>query len=77
LEKGLETDDTSKMKPLEYYTQEHELEAQYRGFKRRAKSEKRTIQDVMDEWFNKNKKLHRLKPKEVEIVKNKVLGYSS
>jgi hypothetical protein len=76
-EKGMEFVDSSDLTPLEYYTQEHEIEAQFKGFRRRAKSEKRTLQDVMDEWFKKNKKLHRLKPKEIQIVKNKILGYSS
>ena len=65
--------DDEDLTPLEYYTQDHEIEAQYRGFKRRAKKEYRTIENVMDEWFDKNKNLHRLTPDEVEIVKEKIL----
>jgi len=65
--------DDEDLSPLEYYTQEHELEAQYRGFKRRAKKEYRTIENVIDDWFEKNKNLHRLTPNEVEIVKEKIL----
>ena len=73
-EKGYDfPDEDEDLSPLEYYTQEHEIEAQFAGFNRRAKKEHRTIEDVMDEWFEKNQELHRLTSKEVEIVKEKIM----
>lgn len=62
-------------KPYDYYTQHHELEAQYNGFMRRAKAEKRSLDSVMDEWFRKNKKYHGLKQKQVDKLKKKIAGF--
>jgi hypothetical protein len=72
-EKGYDFPEDEDLTPLEYYTQEHELEAQFMGFKRRAKREHRTIDSVMDDWFDTNEDLHRLTPEEVEIVKEKIM----
>jgi hypothetical protein len=62
-------------KPYDYYTQHHELEAQYNGFMRRAKAEKRSLDSVMDEWFKKNKKYHGLNQKQVDKVKKKITNF--
>ncbi len=59
--------------PLKYYTQQHELEAQLAGFKRRARKENRSVEEVIRGWFRRNEKKHRLKPKQVETVINKLL----
>lgn len=61
--------------PLEYFLQTHEIEAQLAGFKRRAKKEKRPLEDVIDEWFKENKRLHRLRNREVEKVKKILMNY--
>jgi hypothetical protein len=63
--------------PYEYYTQHHELEAQYNGFMRRAKAEKRSLDSVMDEWFKKNKKYHRLNQKQVDKLKKKIANFGN
>jgi len=63
--------------PYEYYTQHHELEAQYNGFMRRAKAEKRSLDSVMDEWFRKNKKNHRLNQKQVDKLKKKIANFGN
>lgn len=59
--------------PLKYYTQKHELEAQLAGFKRRARKEKRNLEELIRGWFRRNQSKHGLKPNEVEIVINKIL----
>jgi hypothetical protein len=59
--------------PLKYYTQKHELEAQLAGFKRRARKENRDLEELMRGWFRRNQSKHGLKPKEVDIVINKLL----
>jgi len=59
--------------PLKYYTQQHELEAQLAGFKRRARKENRSVEEVIRGWFRRNEKKHRIKPKQVETVINKLL----
>lgn len=60
-------------KPLKYYTQKHELEAQIAGFKRRAKKERKTLEEVIRKWFEKNHLKHKLSPKNVEVVINRIL----
>ena len=63
-------------KPLKYYTQKHELAAQIAGFKRRARKERKPLEDVIRSWFNKNQLKHRLSPKNVEVVINRILELS-
>ena len=59
--------------PLKYYSQKHELQAQIAGFKRRAQKERKPLEDVIRSWFMKNKLRHRLSPKNVEVVINRIL----
>ena len=59
--------------PFDYYMQPHELEAQRYGFNRRAKTEKRSLEDVAQEWFNKYPSKHRLTKDEVQKVIEKLL----
>ena len=62
--------------PKRYYTQKHELEAQIAGFKRRAQKERKPLEDVIRNWFKRNQLKHRLSPKNVEIVINRILELS-
>jgi hypothetical protein len=62
-------------KSLKYYTQPHELEAQVAGFKRRAQKERKPFDEVVINWFRRNYLKHRLSPKEVDVVVNKILNY--
>lgn len=59
--------------PLKYYTQKREIEAQVAGFRRRAKQERRPVEDIMREWFKKYEKRHRLSPDQIEKVIKKLL----
>lgn len=59
--------------PIKYYSQPHELQAQIAGFKRRAQKERKPLEDVIRSWFAKNKLKHRLSPKNVEVVINRIL----
>lgn len=60
-------------RPLKYYTQKHELEAQIAGFKRKAQKLRKPLEDVIRDWFNKNTSKHRLSPKNVEVVIDRIL----
>jgi hypothetical protein len=62
--------------PLKYYTQPHELSAQIAGFKRRARKERRPLEDVIRDWFIKYPEKHRLSPKNVEKVINRLIELS-
>lgn len=72
-DRGDNIPETEPTKPLKYYTQPHELEAQIAGFKRRAKKERKPLIEVIRSWFEKNKSKHRLSPKNVEVVINRIL----
>lgn len=60
-------------KSLKYYTQPHEIDAQITGFKRRAQKERKPYEDVIRSWFKKNQSKHNLKPKQIEVVINRLL----
>jgi hypothetical protein len=76
LERGDKIPKKEPKKPLKYYSQKHELEAQIAGFKRRAKKERKPLEEVIRSWFEKYKIRHRLSPKEVEIVINRIIELS-
>ena len=61
-------------KPEKYYTQQHELEAQRAGFKRRAKGENKDFETIVRQWFEKNKHKHNLNKKSKERVIQKILS---
>ena len=62
---------------LEYYTRNHEIPAQYYGFKRLSKLRKLPLEVVVREWFDTHKKIHMLNSEEVEIVIETILNYKS
>jgi len=59
--------------PLKYYTQPHEIEAQKKGFKRVAKLQRKPLEQIVRQWFNKNRNRHGLSDKEIEIVIDQIL----
>lgn len=72
-ERGDDIPEKEPKQPIKYYTQQHELQAQIAGFKRRAKKERKPLEDVIRAWFVKNKLKHRLSPKNIEVVINRIL----
>lgn len=73
LQRGDEIPENEPEKPLDYYSQKHELEAQIAGFKRRAQKERKPLELVIRNWFIKNKSKHGLSPKKVEMVISRLL----
>lgn len=61
--------------PLDYYTQEHEIPAQYKGLKRLSKLTRKPFDTVVRNWFKTHKSTHRLNPEEEEIVIDRILNY--
>lgn len=57
-----------------YYMQQHELDAQKAGFKRRARREKNNMETLVRNWFKKYPHKHRLSPEEQEKVIQKILS---
>lgn len=76
-ERGEQFPENEPELPFDYYTQPHELEAQYKGFKRRAKKEKRTMDSVIDDWFENNMDVHNLTPEEKFELVNRIKSYKS
>jgi len=61
-----------EMNPFDYYTQEHEVEAQKVGFERRAKMEDRPLEDVVNDYINYRQSVDKLTPREKTILVNKI-----
>ncbi|MDB3870632.1 hypothetical protein N9322_01630 [bacterium] len=65
-------DKDKTMKAFDYYTQEHELDAQKVGFKRRAKMEDRPIDDVINDYIDYRQDIDNLTSREKNILVKKL-----
>jgi hypothetical protein len=54
--------------PFEYYMQPHEIDAQIAGFKRMSQITRKPFEEVVRNWFEKNKDIHRLNDDQKEKV---------
>lgn len=72
-EKGYSFPSEEPVDPEKYYLQPHEIEAQRAGFKRRAKKEKLSYEKLVRDWFVKNTHKHKLAPRQIERVIQKIL----
>ena len=68
-------DDDETEIPYEYYTQEHEIPAQYKGFKRLSKLRKEPLLMTVKNWFKTHKDIHGLSDNETEKVIEKIMNY--
>jgi len=57
-----------------YYMQQHELDAQKAGFKRRARREKNDMETLVRNWFKKYPHKHTLNPEQQERVIQRILS---
>lgn len=57
-----------------YYGQSHELEALRAGFKKKAKKERKDLESVVRDWFEKNQHKYTMKPKQTENIINLILS---
>jgi len=73
-DEGYEFPDEEPENPEDYYTQQHELEAQRAGFNKRVKTEKSDFESLVRGWFEKNSHKHRLNPSQKEKVIKKILN---
>jgi hypothetical protein len=64
----------TKDNSYEYYTQEHELDAQRAGFKRLAKLTKTPMDVVVKRWFKTHQDIHGLTDEEITKVISKILN---
>jgi hypothetical protein len=61
--------------PKGYFLQPHEIEAQYYGFKRAAKSMGLTTEELVDDYFTNNQERFSLSDKDVKEIKNAILSF--
>ena len=66
--KGEHTYKYQPKKSFKYYTQPHEIGAQRAGFRRVAKLRKLPFNDVVRDWFDTHKDIHKLDDNEMEEV---------
>jgi hypothetical protein len=67
--------DTDELTGYEYYTQEHELDAQYEGFKRMSKITRKPFELLVKDWFANNKDIHQMSDEESKLVVDKILKF--
>lgn len=72
-QQGYEFPKREPKNPEKYYTQQHELEAQRAGFKRRSKGEKIDYETLVRRWFDDNPHKHRMNKDQAERVIQKIL----
>jgi hypothetical protein len=73
----LSNSDVEQDNSLSYYLQDHEIPAQYKGFKRLSKLTKKPLKTIAKEWFDNNQDIHGLTDDEVKIVMDKILTYGN
>ena len=64
-------------KPEKYYTQDHELEAQIAGFKRKSKLSRVPLEMVMRDYFNKRREKYNLTDRIIDRIVNRLLNYGN
>ena len=72
-QKGFKFPDREPKNPEKYYTQQHELEAQRAGFKRRSRGEKVDYESLVRKWFDDNIHKHRMNKDQAERVIQRIL----
>ena len=68
------SDGNQELEGPEYYMQSHEVPAELEGLKRIAKLRNQSIEQVMREWFKRNKYAHQMEDDDVEKVINYLLS---
>jgi hypothetical protein len=69
--------DTDDLTGYEYYTQDHELDAQYVGFKRMSKITRKPFDTLVRDWFENNKDIHQMSDEDSNLVVDKILKFRS
>jgi len=69
-----QTQKTLNLTPFEYYNQDYEVDAQKRGFERRAKMEDKSVEEVIKDYLEYRQHIDKLSPKEkqelISVLKN-------
>ena len=63
--------------PFKYYTQPHEIDAQIFGFNRLSKLTRRPFEEIVRNWYNTHKDIHRLSDDQSEQVIGKLLSHKN
>jgi hypothetical protein len=63
--------------PFKYYTQPHEIDAQIFGFNRLSKLTRRPFEEIVRNWYNTHKDIHRLSDDQSEQVIDKLLSHKN
>jgi hypothetical protein len=67
--------DDDTLTGYEYYTQPHELDAQYYGFKRMSKITRKPFELLVTDWFKNNKDIHQMSDSDSKKVIDMILKF--
>ena len=62
---------------LAYYSQPHEIEAQYKGFKRLSRITQKPFEDVVQNWFETHEDRHMMTPEDYNQVINLIIKFKN
>ena len=64
--RDVQSDDSEKPTDKEYYKQAHEVPAEIAGFRRIVKLRRQSPEQVIRDWFNRNKEVHQLPDEDID-----------
>lgn len=64
--RDVQSDDSEKPNDKEYYKQAHEVPAEIAGFRRIVKLRRQSPEQVIRDWFNRNKEVHQLPDEDID-----------
>ena len=64
--RDVQSDDSEKPNDKEYYKQAHEVPAEIAGFRRIVKLRNQPPEQVIRDWFNRNKEVHQLPDEDID-----------
>lgn len=64
--RDVQSDDSEKPTDKEYYKQAHEVPAEIAGFRRIVKLRNQPPEQVIRDWFNRNKEVHQLPDEDID-----------
>jgi hypothetical protein len=68
-----EDENEEELEGLEYYSQDHEIDAQVEGFKRMKDVTKRPFEELVRNWFRTHQEIHHMNPEDTKKVIDLIL----
>ena len=68
-------DEEEEKEGFEYYSQDHEIDAQVEGFKRMRDITRRPFEELVRNWFRTHQEIHHMNPEDTKKVIDLILNH--